>query len=168
MRIWHWQAFQRDIVGSLIWDTTYWTSPTGFIDSYQNPYADPMSYQTGYGLGKGVKRGWGNGDGRFIYPPLSAAVPGMNDGKVVLDKPNVSIRWEMIRSGIQDIEMFYILRDLFEKNKEKLSLERQVAIENLLDFTPITKDATHFSQDPQVLLKRRNQIGNAIEYLLEL
>ncbi len=168
LRIWHWQAFQRDIVGSLIWDTTYWTSPTGFIDSYQNPYADPMSYQTGYGLGKGMKRGWGNGDGRFIYPPLSAAVPGMNDGKVVLDKPNVSIRWEMIRSGIQDIEMFYILRELFEKNKEKISLERQVAIENLLDFTPITKDATHFSQDPQVLLKRRNQIGNAIEYLLEL
>lgn len=168
LRMWHWQAFQRDIVGSLIWDTTYWTSPTAFTESYQNPYSDPMSYQTGYGLAMGSKRGWGNGDGRFIYPPLSAAVPGMNNGKVVLDEPNVSIRWEMIRLGIQDVEMCYILKDLFEKNKEKISVERQAAVEKLLDFTPITTDATHFSQDPQVLLKRRIQIGNAIEYLLGL
>ncbi|MDX1777137.1 MAG: hypothetical protein R3297_11190, partial [Desulfobulbales bacterium] len=39
----------------------------------QNPYADPMGWTSGFSTPKGAKRPWGNGDGRFIYPPESTA-----------------------------------------------------------------------------------------------
>ena len=165
LRIWHWQAFERDIVGSLIWESTYWTSNTAFGDAYQNPYEDPMCYQTGYGLSPGTKRPWGNGDGRFIYPPLSAAVPGMNDGKPVFDAPNASIRWEMLRAGIQDCETLRILKNLLAEKGDKLAPEKRAELEKLFDFEAISKDLTHFSRDPQVLLKRRQAVGAAVEEL---
>ena len=165
LRIWHWQAFERDIVGSLIWESTYWTSNTAFGDDCQNPYVDPMCYMTGYGLPNGTKRPWGNGDGRFIYPPLSAAVPGMNDGKPVFDAPNASIRWEMLRAGIQDCETLRILRDLLTEKGDKLSPEKRAKFEQLFDFNVISKDLTHFSHNPQVLLERRQAVGAAIEEL---
>ena len=165
LRIWHWQAFERNIVGSLVWESTYWTSNTAFGPGYQNPYDDPMCYMSGYGLPQGTKHPWGNGDGRFIYPPLSAAVPGMNDGRPIFDAPNVSIRWEMLRAGIQDCEALHILRNLLTENGIKLSAEKRAEFEKLFDFSEITKDLTHFSHDPQVLLERRLAIGAAIEEL---
>lgn len=165
LRIWHWQAFERNIVGSLVWESTYWTSNTAFGSGYQNPYEDPMCYMSGYGLPQGTKHPWGNGDGRFIYPPLSAAVPGMNDGRPIFDAPNVSIRWEMLRAGIQDCEALHILRNLLTENGIKLSAEKRAEFEKLFDFSEITKDLTHFSHDPQVLLERRLAIGAAIEEL---
>ncbi|MDO4557334.1 MAG: hypothetical protein Q4C47_00005, partial [Planctomycetia bacterium] len=76
LRIWFWQAWQRRITGSLIWHTTWWTSDTAFPDSFQDPYADPMCYTSGYGLTPGTKAFWGNGDGRFLYPPEECHVPG--------------------------------------------------------------------------------------------
>jgi len=35
----------------------------------QDPWQDPMSWKGGYGTPIGEKRPWGNGDGRFLYPP---------------------------------------------------------------------------------------------------
>lgn len=75
MRIWLWQTFQRGIDGILVWHTNYWTSETAYPDGLQDPYADPMSWTRGYGVPKGERRPWGNGDGRFIYPPLPGAEP---------------------------------------------------------------------------------------------
>lgn len=166
LRIWHWQAFERDIVGSLIWESVYWTSETAFGENYQNPYEDPMCYMTGYGSPKGTKSPWGNGDGRFIYPPITAAVPGMNGGKPVLDAPNASVRWEMLRAGIQDVETLRILEDLLKAKGDALSADKREEFEKLFDFSAITTDMTHFSSDPQVLLERRRAVGEAIEELL--
>ena len=124
-----------------------------------------MCYQTGYGLPQGTKRPWGNGDGRFIYPPLTAAVPGMNGGAPVFDAPNVSVRWEMLRAGIQDCETLRIFKNLLAEKGGALPAEKREAFEKLLDFTAITKDLTHFAHDPQILLERRRAIGAAIEEL---
>ena len=165
LRIWHWQAFERDIVGSLIWETTYWNSPTLFGDGAQNPYLDPMCYMTGYGLPAGTKRPWGNGDGRFVYPPLTAAVPGMNDGRPVMDAPNASIRLEMIRAGVQDYELMLLFKAALLEKQELLEASERANYEALLDFDEITTDMTHFTADPQVLLQRRREIGEAIQTL---
>ena len=75
MRIWLWQTFQRNIEGILVWETTYWTSNSAYPDAKQpqNPYTDPMSWTSGYSTPAGQRLPWGNGDGRFIYPPLAAA-----------------------------------------------------------------------------------------------
>ena len=166
LRVWHWQAWQRNIVGTLIWESTYWHSGAAFPNSYQNPYEDPMGYVSGYSTPSGTRRHWGNGDGRFIYPPLSAAIPGLNDGKPIFDKPVSSIRWQMIREGVEDYEMLYLLRELLKTKGTQLSeADRQAAEELLTVPTSITKSMTEFTIDPRPLLERRNAVGAMIEKL---
>ncbi|MDO5309677.1 MAG: DUF4091 domain-containing protein [Planctomycetia bacterium] len=167
LRIWHWQNFERNVTGSLIWETTYWNSPTAFVNDFQNPYEDPMSYQTGYGLPQGTRRNWGNGDGRFIYPPLTAATPQTTGGKCVTDAPNPSIRMAMIRAGVQDYEMLRLFQNKLEERKASLPKEKYEKYLSLLDFSVFTTSLTQFSHDPQDLLKRRQAIGSALEELMK-
>ena len=85
----------------------------------QNPYEDPMGWRSGYSTPKGEKRPWGNGDGRFVYPPEAAA--DAHPSGPVLDGPVDSIRWEMLRDGIEDYEYLVILRGLLKDKKLELS-----------------------------------------------
>lgn len=160
MRIWHWQTFERGITGCLVWESTYWTSSAAFPNEAQNPYLDPMCYVSGYSTPAGTKQFWGNGDGRFIYPPLSAATPGRNDGKPIFDDPVASVRWEMIREGVQDYEMLAMLKKLTE-NRDLTDAQRK-KVEEIFDFSPITTDMTTFSTDPKPLLEKRRALAEAI------
>ncbi len=166
LRVWLWQTWQRKIEGVLVWSANYWTSSAAFPDGYQDPYEDPMGYVSGYSTPKGVKRHWGNGDGRFIYPPLSARVPGRNDGRPILDPPVSSIRWEMLREGIEDYEMLYLLRELLQAHGDRLSPTRRGELQSLLEVPPeITRDMTSFTTDPRPIHARRAAIAEAIESL---
>ncbi len=164
LRIWHWQAFERDIVGTLIWSTTYWTSVDPEPGQAQNPYLDPQAYVSG--TAREARRFWGNGDGRFLYPPLRAATPGRNDGKPIIEPPNESMRWEALREGAEDYDMLSMLKNLAKERD--LSPEQREDVERLLDFTPITTSLTEFSTDPDVLYKRRAEIASAIVALMRL
>jgi hypothetical protein len=163
LRVWLWQTWQRKIDGILVWQTNYWTSPTAFPDPEhpQNPYEDPMGWRTGYSTPKGAKRPWGNGDGRFIYPPEAAAdahPPGP-----VLDGPVDSIRWEMLRDGIEDYEYLAILKRLLKAKKDKLNASRQKEYATLLEVPgDITSDMTTFTKDPAPIEVRRDQVARAI------
>jgi hypothetical protein len=169
LRVWLWQTWERNISGILIWQTNYWTSEAAYPDSFQNPYEDPMSYVSGYSTPRGVKRHWGNGDGRFIYPPLAAAVPGGTGGQPVLEPPVSSIRWEMLREGIEDYEMLYLLRELLQQHADKLPAERQAAYAKLLKVPPeITRSMTSFTFDPRPILKHREAVARAITELNNL
>lgn len=162
LRLWHWQAFERNIAGCLVWTSNYWTSSTAFPDSYQNPYEDPACFVSDGSLPKGSKVLWGNGDGRFVYPPLSAAVPGRNNGEPIYDDPCASIRWEMIREGVEDYEMLVILKNLLEEKGRDLSVSERRYYEKLFDFGELTESMTRFTNDPQVLRQRRQEVMNAI------
>ncbi len=165
MRIWHWQTFERGVTGCLVWESTYWTSSAAYPNEPQNPYLDPMSYVSGYSTPAGTKRFWGNGDGRFIYPPLTAATSGRNDGKPIFDDPVASVRWEMIREGVQDYEMLTMLKKLTEKRD--LTEAQRKKVEEIFDFSPITTDITTFSTDPKPLLEKRRALAEAIVELSE-
>ena len=165
LRLWHWQAFQRGITGSLIWVTNFWTSQTAFPGGYQDPYADPMCYVLDGTLAPGEKRYWGNGDGRLFYPPLSAAVPGRQGAKAITEDPVDSIRLEELREGIEDYEILLTLRERYEAKKAALSQEQREEIEKLFDFSEITTDATHFTDDPAVILLHRARVAEAIQRL---
>ena len=161
MRVWLWQTWERRIDGILIWQTNYWTSREAYPETPQNPYEDPMSWTTGYGTPVGAKRPWGNGDGRFMYPPLSAA--GGRPAGVVSDAPVGSIRLDMLRDGIEDYEYLVILRDLLEEHGEKLSESDAAAYRNLLEVPPeITASLTEFTLDPAPMEKRRESLARAI------
>lgn len=163
LRIWHWQTWQRNIVGTLVWESNYWTSSAAYPDQAQNPYEDPMGYRSGYSTPKGTKAFWGNGDGRFLYPPLAAATP---SSAPVLDPPVTSIRWEMLREGVEDYEYLYMLRELLKEKGATLPETRRTELESLLAVPEaITKDMTTFTTQPRPIYERRQAIAEAIESL---
>lgn len=163
MRLWGWQTWQYGIQGILIWETTYWTSPTAFPNSLQNPWEDPMSYVTGYGTPQGTKQFWGNGDGRFLYPPRcdpNAQHP------PAIEPPSPSIRWENLRDGVEDYEYFAILQRQIERLRGKAPAAVIAEAEKLLQVPEhISRDLTHFTTDPRPLLDHRRKIASMIERL---
>jgi Glycoside hydrolase 123, catalytic domain/Glycoside hydrolase 123 N-terminal domain len=166
MRIWLWQTFKRNINGILIWQCNYWNSSTAYPDPAkpQNPYADPMSWTSGYGTPRGTKAPWGNGDGRFIYPPLAAVSNNTSDR--VLQGPVDSIRWEQLRDGIEDYEYLTILRRKLDDRRGSLDPEQLANYEKLLRVpAAITRSITHFAKDGSPIELRRDQIARAIESL---
>ena len=167
-RVWLWQTWKRDVTGILIWQSNYWTSNAAYPDSAQNPYEDPMSYRSGYSTPPGTKSFWGNGDGRFMYPPPAAATPGRSGSDPVIQPPVSSIRWEMLREGIEDYESLYLLRELLDRNRKNLTDAEVARIESLLTVPEdISKSLTEFATDPSPIHARRAEVARAIEGLLK-
>jgi hypothetical protein len=163
LRVWLWQTWQRKIAGILVWQSNYWTSSAAYPDSDnpQNPYEDPMGWRSGYSTPKGEKRPWGNGDGRFIYPPVAAA--DAHPDRPVLEGPVDSIRWEMLRDGIEDYEYLAILRRRLGAKGDRLSVEQRRSYARLLDVpADITRDMTSFTKDPAPIETHRDRVARAI------
>ena len=169
LRVWLWQSWKRKINGILVWQTNYWTSSAAYPDREhpQNPYQDPMGWRSGYSTPKGAKKPWGNGDGRFIYPPESAA--DAHPTEPVLEGPVESIRWEMLRDGIEDYEYLAILSRLLKAKKDKLTPQQRKKYIALLEVPEsITTDMTTFTKDPAPIEARRDRIARAIAKLNRL
>ena len=165
LRVWLWQTWQRNIDGILVWQSNYWTSDAAYPDNPQDPYADPMGWTSGYSTPAGTKRPWGNGDGRFIYPPEAAADGQQDDA--VLAGPVDSIRWEMLRDGVEDYEYLAMLRGLIDQAEETGRDHPTLAEFRTLLEVPaeITASMTEFTIDPAPIEKRREAIARAIERL---
>lgn len=164
LRVWLWQTWERSIEGILIWQSNYWTSEAAYPDAPQNPYKDPMGWVSGYSTPAGARRPWGNGDGRFLYPP-EAAADGRPDGPV-FDVPVGSIRLDMLRDGIEDYEYFVILRGLveaFEKNHSESEARLYRALLEVPDT--VSTSLTEFTWDPAPLEAHREAVARAIMQL---
>lgn len=166
MRLWLWQTFQRNIEGILVWETTYWTSSAAYPDAKrpQNPYADPMSWTSGYSTPDGERLPWGNGDGRFIYPPLVAAAA--RTDAPVLEGPVDSIRWEQLRDGIEDYEYLCILRRRLAERRPTLPSAVYQRLAGLLEVPEnISRSLKEFATDGVPIEQQRARIARAIEEL---
>jgi len=163
MRVWLWQTWAERVSGILIWETVWWTSDTAYPDPSkpQNPYLDPMSWTSGYGVAPGTKRPWGNGDGRFLYPPPAAA-----DGKPaapVLEGPVDSLRLELLRDGIEDYEYFVVLKRLLTEKGARLDSRTRANMDALLKVPPdVSASLTHFTRDPATIETHRDKLARAI------
>ncbi|NLH99654.1 MAG: DUF4091 domain-containing protein [Chthonomonadales bacterium] len=160
LRMWLWQTWQRGIQGILIWETTWWTSPAQFPgDRVQNPWEDPMAYVADT---TGV---WGNGDGRFFYPPNRD--PNGDRTTEYVSGPVDSIRWEMLGEGIEDWEYFRLLDAAIRRAARAGSKAADLArARALLQVPPaITSNLTTFTKDPQLLYRHRAAIAAEIERL---
>lgn len=169
LRVWLWQTWAERVTGILIWETVYWSSSAAYPDraAPQNPYLDPMSWVSGYNMTAGTRSGWGNGDGRFIYPPLAAA-DGRPDAPV-LDDPVPSLRLALLRDGIEDYEYLVILRDLLGRVGGKLSPRERANMEELLQVPEeISRSLTSFTHDPEPIEAQRDKIARAIVRLKSL
>jgi Glycoside hydrolase 123, catalytic domain len=168
LRLWPWQSWQYGVQGILIWATLYWNSPVAYpAPQLQNPWRDPMSWRTGYGTPIGQKKPWGNGDGRFLYPPRrdpnTAQTPCM-------DGPINSLRWENLRDGMEDYEYFWLLQRQVERVSALKGENRPVREARALLKVPadISQDLTHFTTDPRLILQQRDRIARMIERLRKI
>jgi hypothetical protein len=166
MRLWLWQTFQRNIEGILVWATDYWTSSAAYphSDQPQDPYEDPMSWTSGYSTPNGTRHPWGNGDGRFIYPPPAAAKA--NSKEPILDGPVDSVRWEHLRDGIEDYEYLCLLRQKLQQQQNSLPADLRAQYAALLQVPEsITRSLTEFALDGEPIEVQRHKIAQAIEAL---
>ncbi|MDP4205586.1 MAG: DUF4091 domain-containing protein [Bacteroidota bacterium] len=163
MRMWLWMSYQYKLKGILIWNANYWNSTTASPDGYlQNPWENPMSYVVGYGFAKGKIQAWGNGDGRYIYPPKQDP---NNDHRKNLEEPVTSIRLEILREGMEDYDYFKILEKLIgEAPASKKALATKASRLLYFDKNFFINGET-YSKDPQILLDRRAHIAMMIEKL---
>ncbi len=161
LRVWLWQSFGNGITGILVWASNYWTSGAAFPDTPQNPWSDPMSYVSGYGLTPGQVQHWGNGDGRFLYPPNRD--PSDTTTKY-LEGPVNSIRWEMLREGIEDYEYLATLRDLIVQARRDGMPEKMLEPYERLLTVPaeITESATRYTVDSTPVYEQRRRVAEAI------
>ena len=155
LRVWLWQTWRHRVSGILIWETVYWSSPTIYGDKLQNPYDDAASWSD---MGTGPKTfryNWGNGDGRFLYPPRSCfgADGAVSASSPVLEAPNGTMRLEILRDGIEDYEYFAILSRLDPENA-------------LLKVPPeVSSSLKDFTKRPEPIKVHRRKLAKEIERL---
>jgi len=102
-----------------------------------NPWQDTLTYPGG------------NGDGSLIYPGP--------------DGPVNSIRFELNRDGIEDYDMLVMFRDAVTAMNARRG--RNMSTDPYLNLAPLTKSWTDYSEDPMVLERRRELIGNRLDAL---
>jgi hypothetical protein len=167
LRLWPWQSWQYGVSGILVWATIYWSSPLVYPEpEVQDPWEDPMSWVSGYGNPVGYRSPWGNGDGRFLYPPRrdpsGATTPS-------LEAPINSLRWENLREGMEDYEYLWLLeQEVTRVATEGSRAELVQEARGLLTVPPaVSKDLTHFTTDPRPILAHREAVARMIEDLRE-
>jgi len=165
MRMWLWMSYAWGLKGILVWRADYWNSPTLFPPGVlQNPWQDPMSYTVGYGTPFGQVSHWGNGDGRFLYPPNRD--PAKDRTKYVCG-PVDSVRWEILREGIEDYDYFVLLEKAIAAAKAMPKLRAAAAeAAKLFAFPPaLFTSGQEYTKDPLDLLRYREKVAAAIEKL---
>ncbi len=164
LRTWIWQTWQNKLDGILIWSANYWNSEAAYPPpQMQNPYKDPMSYVHNYGLKPGDIQYWGNGDGRFIYPPESV----FKTKAINLQDPVSSIRWEILREGLEDYEYFWLLNQLVIQAKNKYIDSQLIKQAEQLLIVPesVSKSLTDFNSTSGPIYEHRKAIAEMIEKL---
>lgn len=160
-RLWLWQTWKNNVQGILIWNTNYWTTEAAYPDALQNPWDDPQSWRAGGPPG----RKWGNGDGRFFYPPNRDP---NNNKEPFISGPVNSLRWELLRDGIEDYEYFWMLQQQVNAHEKMGDLnDRQevwlATAKNLLKVPDnITSSLVSFAKDPTHLMAHREKLAEAI------
>jgi len=102
---------------------------------------------------------------------LPWVVPGNahSSSEPVLEGPVDSIRWEMLRDGIEDYEYMAILSRLLKTKKDKLKAQQLKKYMALLEVPEsITKGMTDFTKDPAPIEAHRDRIARAIARLNKL
>ena len=185
-RIHFWMMQKYDIRGTLYWAVNYYRGmdPPGKQREFVNPWEQSMCGSPDGGF-------HGNGDGVLLYPPRREPVARPLDtepedktgafydphnacwfsgGDPVLEPPINSIRWEMVREGLEDREYFWVLEQELERVKQAdTSPALQRAIEDathaLAASGRLVTSLTEFESDPLKLYEARRQLARAIESL---
>jgi hypothetical protein len=94
-----WITWRYGMQGILYWDMKYWSE-------VKSPWTDPVTYRSGYFCSNG---GVLNGEGSLLYPGSETR---QYTGQANVDGPVSSIRFELLREGIEDYEYLWLLKSL--------------------------------------------------------
>ncbi len=123
---------------------------------------------------------WGLGVRGLHYPSINAVPEGNNPLYSLLDTvpvngdcmlvypgptgPLNSVRWEIIRDGIEDYDYLALLRDRRRKLIERGGQENAVKrLDNVFDLKSVFTSLSQFDHSPSALLAKREQIGAMID-----
>ena len=159
LRMWLWMSYRYRLKGILVWSSNFWNesdcSPAGI---WQNPWEDPMAYND-VPLPRGSSCEFGNGDGRFFYPPRRD--PNEDKSKCICE-PIPSLRLEILREGLEDYDYMILL----EKAIERGGTNRQDWVERAkkaLSFgSELFVSEQEYSKDHRVLMKKREELGELL------
>ncbi len=161
LRMWLWMSYAYHLDGILIWSTNYWTSRSASEPGYlQNPWTEAASYVQGYGWPLGKQTSWGNGDGRFWYPPNRNP---NTDKRTYIEGPVPSIRLEFLRQGIEDYEYLVMLESLIKENPNLGKNLVKRANELLAIPGEIFTDGKTYTKNPALLYDHRQKVAELIE-----
>jgi len=147
-RILAWMNWKYGVTGILYWSTTYgWTTnPAQEGKRWPEIPWNSYSYMDF------------NGDGSLIYPGPQG-------------EPLSSIRLEAIRDGVDDYDYFALLNALVQRAKARSGIDRSLLAraQRLLNIPgAVVADLKHYTEDPEVLLSYRREMGEAISQLWRL
>jgi hypothetical protein len=136
-----WITARYHMDGILYWATNFWSQTP-------DPWLDPVTYISGFDCSGGYVL---NGEGSLIYPG--------DHTKTYTGQPNVngpvsSIRFELLREGIEDYECIWMLKDLGDSD----FAEKQVA--------NMVIDVSAFSRNLEELYITRKAIARRLETLV--
>lgn len=144
-----WMAYKYDSKGLFYWTVNYNKTASG-----NNPWDDPSSVS-------GNNEMWGNGDGRLLYPPKACYDDAITTP--ITDTPPItSIRWDLLREGLEDYEYLHKLETMAAKlpGGHPLRIE---ANELLTIDEELVRDLEEYSQKADPLKSRRISIALCIE-----
>jgi len=135
-----WITWRYGMNGILYWDLVYWAQTA-------DPWLNPVTYLSGFFCSRG---GVLNGEGSLLYPGSRAR---RHTGQKDVDGPVSSIRFELLREGIEDYEYLWLLKSLGDAQLADEAVKSMVV------------DVRAFSRNAEALLALREKLARHIEAL---
>lgn len=137
-----WITARYHMNGILYWATNFWNETP-------DPWLDPVTFISGFDC----SNGWVlNGEGSLIYPG--------DHTKRYTGQPNVtgpvsSIRFELLREGIEDYEYLWMLKDLGDKNFAEKTINDMV-----VDISAFSRNVAELYLARQAMAKRLEELSH--------
>jgi hypothetical protein len=135
-----WITWRYRMNGILYWALNYWPQTP-------DPWIDPVTFLSGFLCSDGYVL---NGEGSLIYPGHRAK---RYAGQRNVDGPVSSLRFELLREGIEDYEYLWLLKSLGDETFANQAVESLVA------------DVSAFSRNVEELFSWRQKMAERIESL---
>jgi hypothetical protein len=135
-----WITLRYGMNGVLYWAFNFWSQTP-------DPWLDPVTYLSGFLCSNG---GVLNGEGSLIYPGNRVR---RYTGQRNVDGPVSSIRFELLREGIEDYEYLWMLKSLGDQKSADEIVKRMVV------------DVSAFSRNAEELFAVRERMAKRIEQL---
>lgn len=132
-----WITWRYGMDGILYWSVNYWSQTA-------DPWLDPVTFLSGFLCSRGYVL---NGEGSLLYPGDASR---RHTGQQYVEGPVSSLRFELLREGIEDYEYLWLLKSLGEGELAD-RLVREMVV-----------DVRAFSRNLEQLFRIREEIAERI------